>query len=30
MEAKIYNLKGEATSSKAALSDNVFGITPND
>jgi large subunit ribosomal protein L4 len=30
MEAKIYNLKGEATSNKAALSDNVFGITPND
>jgi large subunit ribosomal protein L4 len=30
MEAKIYNLKGEATSKKAALSDDVFGITPND
>jgi large subunit ribosomal protein L4 len=30
METKIYNSKGEATSSKATLSDDVFGITPND
>jgi large subunit ribosomal protein L4 len=30
METKIYNVKGEATSSKATLSDDVFGITPND
>lgn len=30
METKIYNAKGEATSSKATLSDDVFGITPND
>jgi large subunit ribosomal protein L4 len=30
METKIYNVKGEATSSKVTLSDDVFGITPND
>jgi len=30
METKIYNAKGEATSSKVTLSDDVFGITPND
>lgn len=30
METKIYNIKGEATSKKATLSDNVFGIEPND
>lgn len=30
MESKIYNVKGEVTSNKVTLSDDVFGITPND
>jgi large subunit ribosomal protein L4 len=30
MESKIYNLKGEVTSEIVTLSDDVFGITPND
>jgi large subunit ribosomal protein L4 len=30
MESKIYNVKGEVTSDKVTLSDDVFGITPND
>lgn len=30
MKAKIYNPQGEATSAKATLADDVFGITPND
>ena len=30
METKIYNAKGEVTSGKVTLSDDVFGITPND
>ncbi|MFM7662556.1 MAG: 50S ribosomal protein L4 [Bacteroidota bacterium] len=30
MKTKIYNPQGEATSAKATLADDVFGITPND